>query len=489
MDRPRERSTSGQFHPRESVVLHQFAERAHGRNVNVAVRFMPGITRRHPDQNLSGDLHVARLIAEQHQHPVVPARQVGKRDQHVPARNEYSIDLAQQTIEGGDLVHDAEGHDHVEVLVRVRKCSFPGLDQHSLDTLRASLVEHLRVDVQPMYLDGSDAFSDELRQAAETATDVEEPPGREVAQWLDGLEQAHQVMCGAGTDPVVVREPSFDVPGRHHRPPALSEPSATCVRDPTGPIEHDHSDADRHRDEGAELSRRPVTGRDDHAHERRKSSHGASLHPPFPSPIISSRGKGRPRSRLRAPTMAQYAALPSLGLVDTLPMGTTVDLVGYVVQNFVNGGGPCGGPCKKQPGDATTRFFASTRLIAGNDSISDEFIKLHSYKGGTCFGDSGGPNLLGGTNIVFAVNSFVANSICSGHTYSYRVDTAETLAWITAAHRSVSGPRTAESMVVRRSTSRTPWPPRRAGARAVTRWRPGRPRSSRSCPYPSIAGS
>src|SRR3954454_8445293 len=47
-------------------------------------------------------------------------------------------------------------------------------------------------------------------------------------------------------------------------------------------------------------------------------------------------------------TLAQSAALPSKGLVDTLPMGTPVDLVGYGVQNFVNGGGPCGGPCKKQ---------------------------------------------------------------------------------------------------------------------------------------------
>lgn len=136
-----------------------------------------------------------------------------------------------------------------------------------------------------------------------------------------------------------------------------------------------------------------------------------------------------------AATLGQYGALPRRGLVDSLAMGTRVDLVGYGVQNFINGGGPCDPNCKKSPGEAFTRFFARTTLVASNDVISSEFLKLHSNKGGTCFGDSGGPNLLGGTNVVLAVNSFVSNSICSGNTYSYRVDTAQALSWITSTVR------------------------------------------------------
>jgi hypothetical protein len=136
-------------------------------------------------------------------------------------------------------------------------------------------------------------------------------------------------------------------------------------------------------------------------------------------------------------TSGEYGALPDQGLVDTLRNGTGVDVVGYGVQNFLNGGGPCDPNCRKTPGDSTTRFFARTTLVASNNSISDEFLKLHSNKGGTCFGDSGGPNLLAGTNIVLGVNSFVANGICAGNTYSYRVDTAQALSWIettAAAH-------------------------------------------------------
>lgn len=123
-------------------------------------------------------------------------------------------------------------------------------------------------------------------------------------------------------------------------------------------------------------------------------------------------------------TLGQYGALPTLGLVDTLPQQTPVDIVGFGVQNFVRGGGPPG------VGDIFTRFYAQSTLIASNNSFSDEFIKLHANKGGTCFGDSGGPDLLGGTNIILAVNSFVTNGLCAGVTYSNRIDTAEELAFI-----------------------------------------------------------
>jgi hypothetical protein len=123
-------------------------------------------------------------------------------------------------------------------------------------------------------------------------------------------------------------------------------------------------------------------------------------------------------------TGGQYGVLPSQGLVDRLAMNTRVDVVGYGVQNFVYGHGP------KQPGDAFTRFKAATTLITSRDRVSAEFLKEHGNKGGTCFGDSGGPNLLGGTNVVLAVTSFGRNAICAGNGYSYRVDTAQALSWI-----------------------------------------------------------
>jgi hypothetical protein len=123
-----------------------------------------------------------------------------------------------------------------------------------------------------------------------------------------------------------------------------------------------------------------------------------------------------------------YAQLPTAGLVDTLPNKTAVQLVGYGVQEQQHGGGP---PVWT---GLRVRLFAPTELVSGNFSHSDEFLRLSANpgrgKGGTCFGDSGGPDMLGSSTVVLAVNSYVTNSNCAGVTYSSRVDIPEVLSWI-----------------------------------------------------------
>src|SRR5215208_5087633 len=56
-------------------------------------------------------------------------------------------------------------------------------------------------------------------------------------------------------------------------------------------------------------------------------------------------------------------------------------------------------------------------------------------RGGTCFGDSGGPILIDDTNIITAVNSFVLGrngNTCGATAFAYRTDLPEVIAWILA---------------------------------------------------------
>jgi trypsin len=120
-------------------------------------------------------------------------------------------------------------------------------------------------------------------------------------------------------------------------------------------------------------------------------------------------------------TGGSLGRLPTAGLSETLANNAPIDLVGYGRQGFARGGG------QPQPTGGVTRLTAQTTLIAGNDAISGEFLKLHE---GACFGDSGGPDFVSGTNIVLGENSFVNNGTCAGNTYSYRVDTAAARAFL-----------------------------------------------------------
>ena len=50
--------------------------------------------------------------------------------------------------------------------------------------------------------------------------------------------------------------------------------------------------------------------------------------------------------------------------------------------------------------------------------------------GGTCFGDSGGPNFLGDTNIVAGVTSFGMNGNCAGTGGVFRMDRQNVLDFV-----------------------------------------------------------
>jgi hypothetical protein len=124
--------------------------------------------------------------------------------------------------------------------------------------------------------------------------------------------------------------------------------------------------------------------------------------------------------------VTEYGALPDEGVVDTLAAMTDLDLVGYGV-NY-----------RERPSQNwifyEARYYAPSKLIASKHAQSDEFIKITANpaqgKGGTSFGDSGGPVFLGGTNVILGLTSYGTNYNSAGVGYAARVDTADVLEWV-----------------------------------------------------------
>jgi Trypsin len=129
-----------------------------------------------------------------------------------------------------------------------------------------------------------------------------------------------------------------------------------------------------------------------------------------------------------------YGALPALNQLDALAnqrgqQDVTFTAVGYGLQESF----PDAASWKEH--NVRVRMLARPKLNQINGGIVGDFSLLlsnNAYSGGTCFGDSGGPNFLGNSNVVAGVTSFGLNGNCAGTGGVFRMDRSWSLDWVTS---------------------------------------------------------
>ena len=120
-----------------------------------------------------------------------------------------------------------------------------------------------------------------------------------------------------------------------------------------------------------------------------------------------------------------YGVLPQENELDSLqPRSSTIfTSVGYGLQRI-------------NPAKVTAekiRMLAQPHLDQINTGFTGDFSLLLSNNastGGTCFGDSGGPNFLGTSNVVAGVTSFGLNGSCGGTGGVFRLDRRDVLDFV-----------------------------------------------------------
>ena len=120
-----------------------------------------------------------------------------------------------------------------------------------------------------------------------------------------------------------------------------------------------------------------------------------------------------------------YGTLPVANQLDALSPGssTIFTAVGYGLQRI--------NPTHIE--DELIRMVASPHLVqinTGYTGPSSLLLSNNASTGGTCFGDSGGPNYLGTSNVIAAVTSFGKNGTCGGTGGVFRLDKTDVLAFV-----------------------------------------------------------
>jgi hypothetical protein len=130
------------------------------------------------------------------------------------------------------------------------------------------------------------------------------------------------------------------------------------------------------------------------------------------------------------PDLTGYASLAGAGTLEkyagAAPTGATVTISGYGASN------PAGNPQQLVAG--WSRLEADTAIVGLGTAQTGPFnVQLagpqNGEGGGACFGDSGGPLLLPGTDVAAAVVS-TGSADCGGAFFSYRTDTEPVLGWV-----------------------------------------------------------
>jgi hypothetical protein len=130
--------------------------------------------------------------------------------------------------------------------------------------------------------------------------------------------------------------------------------------------------------------------------------------------------------------VGEYGALPELNQLDALArrrgrQDVTFTAVGYGLQKSF----PDAAAWKEQAWKI--RMVAEPHLLQINTGFTGDFslmLSNNAHTGGTCYGDSGGPNFVGTSNVVAGVTSYGLNSTCGGTGGVYRVDRADDLDWL-----------------------------------------------------------